>query len=158
MYRTAAIFIVVIVGVVICQDNLISICKNVKRRVGTNLVRDQGNCSVFYSCRHPNPRLFPMACGYTTVFSQSQQVCVMQNSIYDDCKRSIYGGTANDPLCRPHPSGLNRDPADCTRFIPCFNHTLILHVCQDGSLHLLSKECCRTGDLMPHNSHTEHTF
>ncbi|CAI9724914.1 binding beak 2 [Octopus vulgaris] len=76
--------------------------------------RDPADChSEFYLCNAMFP--IPMACGFRTVFSQSQQVCVWRNSQYDDCDRPVYGGRFDDPLCNQYPDGMNRDPSDCHR-------------------------------------------
>ncbi|GAB1608641.1 uncharacterized protein LOC115213541 [Argonauta hians] len=119
-FRLAAAVLLLAVSAVYSQD-IINLCRQTEIRAGSHYIRSPNNCSEFYLCNAMFP--LPLACGRDTVFSQSQQICVWRNSQFDDCNRVIYGGKFNDPLCNQHPFGVNRDPQDCHRFIPCFNRT-----------------------------------
>ncbi|XP_014771154.1 uncharacterized protein LOC106869808 [Octopus bimaculoides] len=101
-------------------ENVTSLCEMVAKRTKTNFVRSPVNCQEFFDCRGDLSLSTKMSCGKGTVFSQSLQVCVYRHSGFDDCDRAFYGGKLNDPLCK-NDTGLNYDPQDCGRFIPCFD-------------------------------------
>ncbi|XP_014775643.1 uncharacterized protein LOC106872971 [Octopus bimaculoides] len=141
-FRIAAVFLLIAVTAVYSQD-IMTICKQTEIRPGSNFLRSPRNCSEFYLCNPMFRR--SLACGRGTVFSQSQQVCVMRNSQFDDCNRVIYGGKFNDPLCNPFAYGNNRDPQDCTRYIPCYNRTSYPSMaCQAGLYFSVQLQRCTT--------------
>ncbi|GAB1608642.1 uncharacterized protein LOC115213516 [Argonauta hians] len=143
-FRAFAAVLLLAVSVAYSQD-IMSLCQNMDIRPGSSYVRSPNNCSEFFWCNAMFPH--PLACGKDTVFSQSQQVCVARNSQYDDCDRVIYGGKFNDPLCRPRPFGVNRDPRDCHRYIPCYNMTSYPSMaCQSGLFFSFSMQRCTTED------------
>ncbi|XP_029638430.1 uncharacterized protein LOC115213541 [Octopus sinensis] len=119
-FRFVAAILLIAVSTVYSQS-IMTLCQQTQIRAGSHFVRSPNNCSEFYLCNAMFP--IPMACGFRTVFSQSQQVCVWRNSQYDDCDRPVYGGRFDDPLCNQYPDGMNRDPSDCHRYIPCFKRT-----------------------------------
>ncbi|GAB1608640.1 uncharacterized protein LOC115213546 [Argonauta hians] len=142
-FRLATFILFVAVSAAYGQD-IMTLCAQTQIRPGSHYIRSPNNCSEFYLCNGMFPQ--PLACGKTTVFSQSQQICVWRNSQYDDCDRQVYGGKFNDPLCNAFPSGVNRDPADCTRFIPCFQRTSYPSMsCQSGLYFHVELQRC-TGD------------
>ncbi|CAI9724911.1 binding beak 2 [Octopus vulgaris] len=115
-FRVVAALLLIAVAAVYSQgiaQQISTLCKQTTIRAGSHFVRSPNNCSEFYYCDPMFPQV--MACGNMTVFSQSQQVCVLKNSQYDDCDRQVYGGKFDDPLCNPRPFGVNRDPRDCHR-------------------------------------------
>merc|ERR1712002_153627 len=100
--------------------NVPELCKEVAKRMGSHFVRHPRNCSQIYNC--DGDLSFPVLlhCQLPLVFSQAQQVCVYRNGPYDDCGKNIFLGGYNSQLCNPRPTGMNRDPEHCGRFIPCF--------------------------------------
>ncbi|GAB1608639.1 uncharacterized protein LOC115213546 [Argonauta hians] len=139
-FRVFAIILFVAVTTVYSQD-IMTLCQQTQIRPGAHFVRSPNNCSEFYTCNFMSFR--PQSCPRDTVFSQSQQNCVWRKSQYDDCDRQIYGGRFNDPLCNAFPFGNNRDPQDCTRYIPCFNRTSYPSMaCQSSLFFNVEKQRC----------------
>uniref|UniRef100_A0A0L8H4B7 Chitin-binding type-2 domain-containing protein n=1 Tax=Octopus bimaculoides TaxID=37653 RepID=A0A0L8H4B7_OCTBM len=141
-FRVAAAILLIAVSAVYSQD-IMNLCKQTEIKPGSHFIRSPNNCSEFFLCNAMFP--LPLACGKGTVFSQSQQICVWLNSQYDDCNRIIYGGKFNDPICSQFPFGLNRDPNDCHRFIPCYNRTSYPSMaCQAGLFFSVNEQRCTT--------------
>ncbi|GAB1608638.1 hypothetical protein Ahia01_001148200 [Argonauta hians] len=131
--KILCIFIILLCFHTIASQNVWKLCQNLKKSSYNTLIRSPSNCSVFFNCYAGLAIPYPIVCNNGLVFSQAFQACVFKNSHFDDCNKPVYGGRYEDPLCNSYPFGLNRDPADCHRFIPCFNHTSYPSMaCQDN--------------------------
>ncbi|XP_014775644.1 uncharacterized protein LOC106872972 [Octopus bimaculoides] len=143
-FRVAAVILLIAVSAVYSQD-VMTLCRQTQIRAGSHFVRSPHNCSEFFACESRVPSL--LACGKGSVFSQSQQVCVLPKSQYDDCGRQVYGGRFEDPLCNQRPFGLVPDPDDCNRFVPCFNRTSYPSMaCQQGLHFNFNEQRCTSMD------------
>uniref|UniRef100_A0A0L8H3Z7 Chitin-binding type-2 domain-containing protein n=1 Tax=Octopus bimaculoides TaxID=37653 RepID=A0A0L8H3Z7_OCTBM len=129
---------------IFCQD-VWKLCQELRKNSYNTLVRSPRNCSIFFNCYAGLAIPFPIVCNNGLVFSQAYQTCVFKSSRFNDCNQAVYGGRYNDPLCNSYPFGLNRDPANCRKFIPCFNHTSFPSMaCQDNLIFNVQLQRCTT--------------
>ena len=105
MERILSIFFVLLaVATVYGQFNppvdVVQLCRKVANRMGSHYIRHPRNCSLFYNC--DGDLSFPvlLSCQYPLVFSQSQQVCVYGNGLYDDCKKEVFLGGFGEYLSK----------------------------------------------------------
>ena len=105
MERILSIFFVLLaVATVYGQFNppvdVVQLCRKVANRMGSHYIRHPRNCTLFYNC--DGDLSFPvlLSCQYPLVFSQSQQVCVYGNGLYDDCKKEVFLGGFGEYLSK----------------------------------------------------------
>lgn len=155
MQRVLSVFVAFfIIAIVYGQYNppinVVELCKNVAGRMGAHFIRHPNNCSQMYNC--DGDLSFPvlLSCPYTLLFSQSQQVCVNKDSIFDDCNKKFFMGAFDSPLCRPRPNGLNKDPQSCNRFIPCWKGNALPSMpCQGNLVFNFQDQLCDNPGKVP---------